>query len=240
MHKKLILKAFDKADATRKKQGDKRPSLINKAEDLADYVVQEMGFSLGERSYRDYRREAEELKNSEKDINIKQHKVVLGLLRYLEYDNYEGFKKENDFQIEEKTIEEKISNKKLTFFSKHKAKLMVMGIIIIGFVLFKSFNTQRWMSWNVNQYIEVNFDTEKYEIGQLKLYSQDRITNFRKITPNCDSDFFKESGEANLWYGKNESGVIEYFTSIGKHPKTGKTLKEITGYMVKKHICSAY
>lgn len=44
----------------------------------------------------------------------------------------------------------------------------------------------------------------------------------------------------NLWYGKNNSGEIEYFTALDKHPKTGKTLKKITDYMIRKYICESY
>ncbi|WP_158850591.1 hypothetical protein [Algibacter sp. L1A34] len=237
MHKILILKAFKKAEAERILLGEKKPSLINKAEDIADYVFQEAGFSLGERSYRDYRKEAEALRTSEDDINIKQHKVVCGLLKYLEYDNYEEFKKANDATDNNNPnikVKKKTSSK---FEVKHKIILVIISVLIIGFLSFKYFNTQRWMSWENDHYIETNFDPENYEVGNLKLYNPDRIANFRKIIPNCDTKFYTETGSTNLWYGKNENGVLEYFTAIGKHPKTGKTLKEITDYMIKKHVC---
>ncbi|GAA4237559.1 hypothetical protein GCM10022291_24620 [Postechiella marina] len=230
MHKTLILKAFEKADQLRKKQGSQKPSLITKAEDLSEFVEKETGFSLGEKSFRVYRKKAEELKNSDSDININQQKVVNALLSYLEFKTY------NDFIKELKTKENK-QNGIYNFFLNYKLAITSIALIIILIVFYKSLNTQRWMIWNGENYVEVNFDTEKYKIGELKLYNEDRILNFHKARPNCEYAFFKGSGEANLWYGKNEYGNLEYFTSTGKHPITGKTLKEITNYMVKKHIC---
>ena len=94
------------------------------------------------------------------------------------------------------------------------------------------------MVWNENHYIEVEFDANKYELGELKLYKKERILNFKRIIPECRSTiFFNDDKTANLWYGKNSKGDIEYFTSIGKHPETGKTLKAITKYIVEKYIC---
>lgn len=60
-------------------------------------------------------------------------------------------------------------------------------------------------SKNGNNYVETDFDTKKYNIGQLKIYNEDRILNFGKIIPNCQYKFFEDSGKANLWYGKNKS-----------------------------------
>ncbi|WP_405293712.1 hypothetical protein [Algibacter sp. Ld11] len=237
MHKTLILKAFNKAEAERILLGDKKPSLTNKAEDIADYVSQETGLVLGERSYRDYRKDAEALKISDGDINIKQHKVVCGLLKYLEFDNYEEFKKVNEATINNNPnlkVKKKTSSK---FDVKYKITLGILCSLIIIFLSFKYLNTQRWMSWDGKQYIETSFDEKKLERGVLRLYNHDRLIGFKKITPNCNTKFYTESGNANLWYGKNENGVLEYFTAIGKHPKTGKTLKEITDYMIKKHVC---
>ena len=31
--------------------------------------------------------------------------------------------------------------------------------------------------------------------------------------------------------------VLQYFTALGLHPETGKTLKPITQYMIDKYIC---
>ncbi len=49
---------------------------------------------------------------------------------------------------------------------------------------------------------------------------------------------FKEDDSVRIWYGKNREGELEYFSSQGLHPQTGKTLKPITRYMIEKYICN--
>ena len=92
MHKILILKAFEKAKLEREKKGDNQPSKVHMAEDISEFIESSEGFRLSERSYRDYRREAENLIDKEGDINIKQLKVINGLCKYLVFDNYISFK----------------------------------------------------------------------------------------------------------------------------------------------------
>jgi hypothetical protein len=94
------------------------------------------------------------------------------------------------------------------------------------------------MIWQEDHYVEVEFDTEKHKLNQLKLYKEDRINLFKKLTPICDTTkFFNEDGSVNIWYGKNRNKKLEYFTALGLHPETGKTLKPITQYMIDKYIC---
>ena len=164
---------------------------------------------------------------------------------YLGYKNYEDFVSKNGSTNadltsgNDKTIpaihgkQSNISN----HFKKHRVTLIVSLALIALFIILQSITRQRWMIWQENQYIEVNFDPETYEIGKLKLYNEERIENFKRVIPECNTKFFNESGQANLWYGKNENNQYEYFTSLGKHPETGKTLKEITPYMITTHIC---
>ena len=111
--------------------------------------------------------------------------------------------------------------------------------LAIGFLIIY-FNQPRWMIWQNGHYIEVKLDTEKYSLNQLKLYKEDRILNFKQIIPDCNTtQFFNLDGSENLWYGKNAKGELEYFTSLGLHPETGMTLKKITSYMIKTHICDS-
>ncbi len=241
MHKRLIIEAFKKGESSRKKLGEKKPSLVSIAEDLSNYILTEEGFSLGERSFRDYKNEAEKLMNNDVDINIKQYKVIVGLCRYLGYDSFEDFTSQNGLEkrgieINEFNKESKVRN----FLKEHKITLIVCGLLLIGFVVFQSINRQRWMVWQDDHYLEVGFDAKKYNLGQLKLYNSDRIKNFKKITPNCNTSFFDTQGNVKIWYGKNNEKELEYFTALGLHPETGKTLDPITVYMIKKYICHDY
>lgn len=96
------------------------------------------------------------------------------------------------------------------------------------------------MIWEVDHYEEVSFDPKKYGIGKLKLYKKERILYFKKIEGTCEYTYFDTEGEVRVWYGKNHTGKLELFTSLGLHPETGKTLKPITKYMIRKYICPEY
>ena len=109
---------------------------------------------------------------------------------------------------------------------------------MVVYIINSIVNQQRWMVWQEDRYVGVKFNTEKYDIGQLRLYKKDRIEKFRKVTLPCDAVFFNDNGTVNFWYGKNNRKELEYFTSLGLHPQTGKTLKPITEHMIKTHICN--
>lgn len=96
------------------------------------------------------------------------------------------------------------------------------------------------MVWKDNHYIEVDFDIKAYELNKLKLYKEERIKYLYKINANCDTKYFNENGSVKVWYGKNKAKKIECFTALGLHPETGKTLKPITSYMIKKYLCDSY
>ncbi len=232
MHKKLIIHAFNKADEERKKRGEKKPSKVELAEDISNFIKGEMGFELGEKSFRDYHNDAKKLGNNLKDISIKQLKVVIGLCKFLGHNSYEEFEE----SIKSKSILQKL----LAFLKKHKILIILFIITTIIVTVLISINQQRWMIWGGSHYIEAKFDAEKLQQGLLKVYKEDRIKYFEKITPDCSTKFFKEDGTENLWYGKNSSGELEYFTDLARHPETGKSLNRITRYMIKKYICESY
>ena len=226
MYKKLIIEAFKKAKSQREEKGEKNPSNVSLAEDLSDYIDKTKNHKLGEKSFRVYKNEAEKLTDSSLDINIKQFKIVIGLCKYLGYNNYEDFSSRKSYEIK----------KRVNFFKKNGITLSVLGLSIIIFSIISSAKKQRWMIWEENHYAEVNFDTKKYNLGQLKLYNEERITNFKQIYPDSNTIFFDSSGDVKIWYGKNNNKELEYFTALGLHPETGKTLDPITIYMIRKYI----
>lgn len=164
---------------------------------------------------------------------------------YLGYVNYEDFVAKNNQEPQENTSikigtglgkKEKLKS----FLKNHKVTLLVSSALIIIFITYEVFNKQRWMIWDESKYTEVEFNREHYNLGVLKIYNQEKIEKFKKIIPDCDTKFFKDNGEAALWYGKNGKGEVECFSTLGKHPVTGKSLKEISEYIVKKYFCENY
>ena len=245
MNKDLILSAFAKAEQEMQKRGVIEPSLTQMATVLSDFVEQQHGFCLGEKSFRIYRGNAEKLAGKSQDIGIKQVAVINGLCDYLGYDSYQDFLKgqlvkgqmvKGEMVVTPEVITPKSHKKKgATLFLK-----MVILTTLLGFAslfIYKYVNRQRRMVWQENHYVEVDFDAKRYELKQLKIYKEDRILAFKKVAVNCNTTFFNNDGSVRYWYGKNKNKELEYFTDLGLHPETGKTLKPITSYMIDKHVC---
>lgn len=232
MNKKLILIAFEKAKIKKQKEGIKKPSQTDLSEELANFINENEGFKLGERSFRDYYNDAKKLSGEDSDISIKQLKVINGLCKYIGFDHYQAFLKNVNHDKEKSKF-----NRVKVLIKENKVVLSITSLIIITFIVYNSVTKQRWMIWQDDHYVEVKFDIDKYNLNQLKSYKEERILYFKQIIPNCNQKFFKDNGTENLWYGKNQNKELEYFTALGLHPETEKTLKPITQYMIDKHIC---
>lgn len=243
MHKELIIIAFEEA---KNKTGSTVP--IRLARHLSDFIYEDSGQTYGERSLIDKYKLAQE--NSRNQVEFRQY-VVQSISKYLGYNSYDEFVKRNDSKKNKKNDEGPIiilegedesgkGNSFKIFIWRNRFIISLSAIVVIGAFIINSLNQPRWMIWQEDHYVEVKFDIEKYNIDQLKLYKEERIENFRKIIPNCSTTFFKKNGKPDLWYGKNAKGELEYFTSLGQHPETGKSLKDLSDYMIAKYICPSH
>lgn len=230
MHRELIHQAFKKVK--------KEEALENKtqiAKFLSDFINEDCGEPYGERILRDHYNKA--IQNSLEKIELRQF-AALSLSHYLGYEDFVDFRNKNTTT----TGERNGMNARKAFLKKHKRPFLysIFFIAVITTIAMTNGNKPRWMVWETDHYFETSFDLKKHELNQLKVFEQDRIDNFKRITPNCSTAFFKQDGTEKLWYGKNKKRELQYFTSIGLHPETGKTLKKITAYMIKTHICETY
>mgnify|MGYP001207742655 CR=1 FL=1 len=223
MYHQLLIKAFEKAKQEIRTQAD-TPA----AEHLSDFIQEDSRQPYGERSLRTRYNQARE--GTPFDL---RNYVVESLAHFLGYDNFEAFLKEHP--------QEKGRNRKISFYRKYSKGyigLAMMGVFLVVVVLVMQYiNQTRWMVWNEDHYIETKFDEKQLQDGVLKLYKEDRIQNFRKIQPDCNTTYRNPDGTARVWYGKNKAGQLEYFSSLGQHPETGKTLKELSKYMFDKYVC---
>ena len=133
---------------------------------------------------------------------------------------------------------EPATNKFIRFWKANRKVIFLISIVIVVVLTYYYSTRQRWMVWEGDHYEEVSFDREKFQDGELKLYKKDRIDNFRKIDPSCNYEFFNTDKSVRVWYGKNSDKDYEYFTALGLHPNTGKSLKPITSYIIDKYICN--
>ncbi|WNH09894.1 hypothetical protein [Thalassobellus suaedae] len=229
MYKEVVIKAFEKA----KKDITGRSNKTNRSEHISHVLLDDFKYQVSGKTLRNHLDKSVN-SNSNEDISINSD-YVHHLCLYLGFANYNEFLK-----IYPVVLEDTNEHWLKVFIKKNKSALIISVLTIIVVFSITSFNQQRWMIWDDTHYIEVEFDAEKYSLSQLKIYNQERIENFQRVTPDCKTIFYTEDGTINLWYGKNTSGELQYFTTIAKHPETGKTLKEITDYMIKKYICENY
>ena len=243
-HKRLIILAFEKAKRVEEKRGNKEPSKAAMATEISIAIREISKISFGEKSLMNYYKKA--LENGK--VKISQIDVINALLKYVEFNNYPDFVSSLQAQNEEKNIEftdmdlnQKSSFNSTSWILKNKTSLVLTGLGILLLILVTIISVkekQRWMIWKADHYEEVDFSTDLFKTGKLKLYKPERIEEFKKLETDCNLKFFRNDGSVNIWYGKNSDDQIELFTSPGLHPTTGKTLKPITQYMIDKYICS--
>ncbi|PQJ32386.1 hypothetical protein BST92_10820 [Nonlabens arenilitoris] len=235
MNKELILRAFVKASQELYNNGVTNPSLTQMSTKLSHYLEENWNVVLGERSLRIYRGDAQKLDGKDEDISIKQIEVINGLCQYLGYENYNDFQKAIDSTNNDLNVTE--FNRNVIQSLPFKYILPGIGMVLIVLLIYNYSNKQRWMVWQTDHYVEVDFDATKYNVKQLKLYREEKIKSFKKVEVNCYTDFFNEDNSVRIWYGKNSKKQLEYFTNLGLHPETGITLKPITSYMINKYVC---
>lgn len=234
MHQLLIIETFRKIKEGEEKRTGIRPSDTATARLLSDYILENQNLPFGERRLADYYRMAKNEENDE--VIVKDPRVVQAMCNLLEYESFTDFKKANGIDDGEANKSNKFGL--INFFNHNKISIIVGSIIIIVMLVVYYANKQRWMVWENDRYIEVSFDPDKYNLDKLKLYNESRIETFRKVNVDCTTDFFDKSGTVKIWYGKNAKKELEFFTSLGLHPETGKSLKPITEYMIDKYVCS--
>ena len=235
MHQKLILKVFEKIRKQEKEKTGITISDTATARLLSEYIEEHKKYSFGEKSLINLYRKSEK---EEEETTIKSYVVVNAFCNVLGFNNFDEFQKN---ESGDRSLTTEISTpKKFKIGNCLKKYWIPIGInccIIIGLLCYYVITKQRWMIWKNDKYIEVTFNQEHYKQGELKLYNQDRIDYFKKVTPDCSTEYFDTNGKVKIWYGKNVKKELEYFTALGIHPETGKTLHPITKYMIHKYIC---
>lgn len=117
--------------------------------------------------------------------------------------------------------------------------LFALGSLSYG-IKSNFFPNKNCMVWVKNHYQAVEYDKVKDTADAIPL-NKYALDNFKKITVSDTATFFK-NGDYNrplVWYGKSSNKKeYEYFNQPGLHPETGKTLKPISRYIIKKYILS--
>ncbi|MEZ0006867.1 hypothetical protein ABH942_002245 [Flavobacterium sp. 28YEA47A] len=96
------------------------------------------------------------------------------------------------------------------------------------------------MIWSEDHYEKVACD---YELdpseGRKVIPIDEQLLKYqRKVKITDTTRFLNPDGTKRFFYGKNADQQMEYFTLPGRHPETGKTLKELSDYMIKTYFMS--
>lgn len=163
------------------------------------------------------------------------------LCKYLGYENYEDYATKNKGRTTQPEQPGKPPKRKL-----YISLSIAFGVLLIIIITALQLNNKpvhvtenRCMAWKKNHYEEVScYLTLNKKYGtKIEPYDSKLITNFKKVEVTMKTDFFTEdTNKPLIWYTKNKDGEIEYFTSPGLHPITGKTLDEITPYIIQKYV----
>lgn len=96
---------------------------------------------------------------------------------------------------------------------------------------------QACMAWADSVYLTVSCDRGPYSPYGTEIIPLDpvRLKTFKKVGVDLTTEFFSQSGKPMIWYSRSKEGM-EYFTAPGLHPITGKTLDEITEYIIDKYV----
>ena len=233
MHQELIKEAIEKIKKeTEKKQG-KLPSNSKAAQYLSETILNDYGIQYGARSIRNVLNEK---------ASINQPNVTEKICQYLGYECYQSFVEKQTSETPQKIVQ--TEQKQVSYFKKNKQTMTIsitaLILVIFGIKLFSTNKKQRWMQWKTDHYEEINLNSQNFSTQGLFLLKEDQIKDFKKIEVDCQYPFFDKNKNVKIWYGKNARGKLEFFTSIGLHPETKKSLKPITPYMIKKYICPDY
>ena len=183
--------------------------------------------------------------NNDLNVSVSAPKLFLKdvMASYLGYEDYEDFvsknssdikpndetfKAETTSQTETITYEKPESNRKKTIIISLIAILLLIPSYLIYFYI--KANNNDCVIWTEDKYKKVPCSTIA-SINSNNLHID--INEFQKIKVDKNYPFFIK-GKPNVWYGKNNKGIIEYFNFIGLHPETDKSLKPITEYILNK------
>lgn len=213
-------------------------------------------------SYKSFETYYKTIVEKDEDYNIKT--IILDdLSKYLEYDSFRDFCldwKTIEYAVSQtlSKIVINITNKPIfnlpDIFKKNGLGIMEMVFVLLlvtGGVVFsngkktgsqasiglgflstgKSDLEKDYMYWNGERYIA----TDSSDLGPQKEVVPMKGYDFKYLQRITRPDTLTvDNASGKVWYDKS-NGDVDFFTSFGINPETGKTLKEATDYMLTQH-----
>lgn len=213
--KQLILDCYEKARIESK--------LISKSSVL-NYLSEQLNMNVSDRTLQRYYNRFIENDGSK---GIPNYEILNILSSYLGFENFRDYSDSRIVRSESK-IPGNLSLKKLSIGAS------VVGAIGLGSYFIGANESGDCMKWEVDAYVESPCENASSSIYPSLPMDENLMKTFRKIEVDEDTEFF-EYGKPKIWYSKTK-GKVEFFSSPGNHPATGKPLKPITQYMVDKYV----
>ncbi|MFD2890872.1 hypothetical protein ACFS5J_02470 [Flavobacterium chuncheonense] len=155
--------------------------------------------------------------------------------------NIETVNEEEPEEVTELNVNE-ISARKSNY--KKLGLISLVGVLVLFFGIYgfnryrDSYTKVNCMQWTKDHYEIVDCDkTSQHGFviqNSIELYNSD-LFKLKKVNVNGKTVFFKND-KAVIYYSKLNDSVIECYNLPGFHPITGKPLRPITNYMIKKYI----
>lgn len=175
----------------------------------------------------------------------------------IDFENrpYANFQKQNlQEEIIEKNEENKTENEKDTntsetnenFISKFKKKtlftilsILTVLICLLGIKFFKNNSLKaNCMQWQTDHYEVVDCNNDE-KLGLIRNTSKEifneEVFKLRKIEVDKNTTFFVDN-KAVVFYIKVNDSTLEFYNLGGFHPVSGKPLRPITKYIIKKYV----
>lgn len=234
----IVQKVFAKA---------KTECVSQKKSALSKHIANQIQENHGYISYRTLERAYDRHIIKDTTVSERNAESIDLFCQYLGFENYVGFiKNEGKTEEQEKPPTDTVSEP--TSATRLKSTiLVVIGIILLIMVYNiwpvneskNAVNNEKCMTWADSVYVPISCDK-----GPLSTYGTSidpldskKMKNFKKVEVNMATQFFSDqTNQPLIWYTKNKDDEIEYFTAPGLHPTTGKTLDEITEYIIEKYV----
>lgn len=234
----IVQKVFAKA---------KTECVSKKKSALSKHIAHQIQENHGYISYRTLERAYDRHIRKDTTVSERSAESIDFFCQYLGFENYVDFiKREGKPQEQEKQSTDTVLEPNSTTRSKFSL-LVLLGIVLLIIVYTiwpvndsKNLdNNEKCMTWADSVYVPISCD-----IGPLSPYGTSiepmdskKMKNFKKVSVNMTTPFFSDqTNQPLIWYTKNKDDEIEYFTAPGLHPTTGKTLDEITEYIIEKYV----
>ena len=124
--------------------------------------------------------------------------------------------------------------------NKWKAVFLIAVAAISSFALSKTvFKEKECMQWQNDHYEIVDCETTAQSFSSVNetVPLNEKLVDFKKVEVHDTTTFFV-NGKPRYWYGKVNKDELEFFNSVGNglHPETGKALKPVSEYIIKKYV----